>query len=137
VITPIDNIDSVTKSLYEAERNDMNDFERQVIDMIASQDNVFWWHRVIDTKNSDFYINGFIHHYPDFMVKTKSGMFVLIEVKGDFLWNDESKSKLRLGRKWAAAAGANFRYFMVFKEKLVQEDGAYPLDEFSGVMKQI
>ncbi len=68
---------------------------------------------------------------------TKSGFLVLIETKGDHLWNDESRAKLHLGRMWQAQAGGQYRYFMVFKEKPVSEDGAYTLDEFVGVMKSL
>lgn len=54
---------------------------------------------------------------------TQSGKLVMIETKGDHMWNDESKAKLHLGRKWAAEAGSKYRYFMVFKEKITHEDG--------------
>lgn len=70
VITPAYTIDSIPLSLYEAERDDMNDFERQLIDVIVSQKNIRWWHRIIDRRG--FRINGFINHYSDFMVMTKS-----------------------------------------------------------------
>lgn len=91
----------------------------------------------MDRKPEEFVINGFIHHYSDFMIMTQSGMLVMVETKGDFLWNDENKAKLRLGRKWASEAGSKYRYFMVFKEKIIQEDGAYTLDEFIGVIKNL
>lgn len=78
-------------------------------------DNVHWWHRIIERK--DFRVNGYFNHYPDFMVKTKSGKLVLIEAKGDYLDGDDSKKKLILGRKWQELAGRMYRYFMVFKKK--------------------
>lgn len=137
VITPVDKIDSIPLSLYEAEKNDMNDFEFKVINTVVGFGNVKWWHRIIDRKPGEFVLNGFINHYADFMVMTNSGFLVLIETKGDHLWNDESKAKLHLGRMWQAQAGGQHRYFMVFKEKLVREDGAYTLDEFAGVMKSL
>jgi len=137
VITPVDKIDSIPLSLYEAEKNDMNDFEFEVINDVIGLGNIKWWHRIMDRKPGEFVLNGFINHFADFMVMTKSGILVLIETKGDHLWNDESKAKLHLGRKWQALAGGQYRYFMVFKEKLVSEDGAYTLDEFAGVMKNL
>lgn len=68
-------------------------------------ENVRWWHRIIERRN--FKLNGFINHSPDFIVMTKSGVLVLIETKGDHLANDESRSKLKLGRTWQAQVGKN------------------------------
>ena len=135
VITSSCSIDSIPFSLYEAERDDMNNFERQLIDVIVSQKNIRWWHRIIDRKG--FHINGFINHYPDFMVMTKSGKLVLVEAKGDYLDGDDSKTKLKLGRKWQSQAGANYRYFMVFKDKELGLDGAYTIDNFVDVIKNL
>ena len=135
VITASETIDSIPNSLYEAEKNDMNSFEKDVIDIIVSTDNIRWWHRIIERK--DFRLNGNFNHYPDFMVMTKSGKLVLIETKGDYLDGDDSKAKLELGRKWQEQAGKNYRYFMVFKNKDLQMDGAYTLDGFAELIKAI
>lgn len=136
VITPIDSISSIAKSLYEAEGN-INDFEYRVINAVVGLDNVKWWHRVIERKAGEFVLNGFINHYTDFIVMTKSNVLVLIETKGDYLANDDSKQKLHLGRKWQAQAGTQYRYFMVFKDKDLKLGGAYTLDEFIGMLKDI
>ena len=138
VITPANTTTSIPYSLYEAEKDDMNNFERQVIDVIVGTDNIHWWHRIIERK--DFRLNGYFNHYPDFMVMTKSEKLLLIEAKGDYLDGDDSKMKLDLGRKWqeqAGRLGRLYRYFMVFKEKNLGMDGAYTLDEFVDVMKEI
>jgi type III restriction enzyme len=135
VITPASTIDSIPYSLYEAEKDDMNNFERQVIDVVVGTDNIRWWHRIIDRKG--FRLNGYFNHYPDFMVMTKSGKIVLIEAKGDYLDGDDSKAKLELGRKWQEQAGRLYRYFMVFKDKELGMDGAYTLDKFVDVIKEI
>lgn len=135
VITPANTTDSIPYSLYEAEKDDMNNFERQLIDVVVGTDNIRWWHRIIDRK--DFRVNGYFNHYPDFMVMTKSGKLLLIEAKGDYLDGDDSKTKLELGRKWQEQAGRMFRYFMVFKDKELGMDGAYTLDKFVDVMKEI
>ncbi len=135
VITPSETIESIPYSLYEAEKNDMNNFERKVIDVIVGTDNIRWWHRIIERK--DFRINGYFNHYPDFMVMTKSGKLVLVEAKGDYLDGDDSKAKLDLGRKWQEQAGSDYRYFMVFENKELGMDGAYKLDEFVDVIKAI
>ena len=135
VITPAFTTDSIPYSLYEAEKDDLNNFEKSVIDLLVSYDNIKWWHRIIERKGMR--LNGFINHYPDFMVMTKSGKLVLIEAKGDFLDGDDSKTKLKLGRQWQAQAGAQYRYFMVFKDKELGVDGAYTLDKFAEVAKDL
>ena len=135
VITPAEMIDSIPKSLYEAEKNDMNNGEHDLIDAVVGLDNVKWWHRIIDRKG--FRLNGFINHYPDFMVMMKSGKLVLIEFKGDDRDNSDSERKLKLGRLWQAQAGPNYRYFMVFKNREFGIDGAYTMDEFVGVMREL
>ena len=135
VITPAETIDSIPDSLYEAEKDDMNNFERKVIDTVVGMNNIRWWHRIIERK--DFCLNGWFRHYPDFMVMTKSGKLLLIEAKGDYLDGDDSKAKLELGRKWQEQAGRMYRYFMVFNKKELGMDGAYTLDEFANLMKDL
>lgn len=134
VITPAQAIDAIPYSLYEAEKDDMNQFERQVLDVIVSLNNVRWWHRNIERKG--FRLNGFINHYPDFIVMTKKENVILVESKGDYLDGDDSKTKLSLGRAWQAAAGGRYRYFMVFKDKEIGK-GSYKLDDFVEVMKNL
>ena len=138
VITPAETIDSIPKSLYEAEKDDMNNGEHDLIDAVIGLGNVKWWHRIIDRKG--FRLNGFINHYPDFMVMTCSGKLVLIEYKGDDRDNSDSERKLKLGRLWQAQAGPGFRYFMVFmvfKNREFGIDGAYTMDRFMEVMREL
>ena len=131
VITPTQAIDAVPYSLYESEKDDMNPDERLVLDVIVGLDNVRWWHRIIEHKG--FRLNGFINHYPDFVVLTKRGNVILVEAKGDYLDGDDSKKKLALGRAWQRKAGDRYRYFMVFKDKEIGE-GSYKVDELAEVM---
>lgn len=113
----------INKSLYERE-GIMNNFEQSLIMDVASLDNVLFWHRNSDNKDKGFYLNGFSNnHYPDFILYTQKGNIVLVETKGDFLDNDDSKAKNILGKKWAEKSGENFKYFMVFENKNV--DGCY------------
>ena len=135
VITPADTTDAIPKSLYEAEKNDMNNGEHELIDAVVALGNVKWWHRIIE--RNDFRLNGYINHYPDFMVMTNSGKLVLIEYKGDDRDNSDSERKLKLGRKWQAQCGQNYRYFMVFKNREFGIDGAYTLDQFVEIMKEL
>lgn len=133
VITPAETIDTIPYSLYDAEKDDMNQEERNLIDIVVGLGNIKWWHRIIDRKG--FRLNGNINHYPDFMVMTKAGKLVMIEFKGDDRDNSDSRMKLELGRQWQAQAGSNYRYFMVFKNKDFGIDGAYKLEQFIEIMR--
>ncbi len=53
-------------------------------------------------------------HYPDFIVKTQAGRIIALETKGDDRDNMDSELKLKLGKLWAAKAGPDYRYMMVF-----------------------
>lgn len=128
-ISPGDTAKDITKSLYEKEGK-MNGFEEQVINEIGNMSNIAFWSRNIDRKG--FRINGFINHYPDFIIQTKSGKTVLLETKGDHL---DAEQKIRLGAFWASKAGNNFRYFMVYERRTV--DGAYKLEDFLKIIKDI
>jgi len=130
VITSSEATDKVPKSLYEAEWNKMNGFERRTLDVIAGCDGVLWWHRIIEKKG--FHINGFINHYPDFIVMMKSGKIVIVEAKGDDRDNGDSRRKLKLGQTWAAQAGRKYRYFMTFDQNSIE--GAYNLEDFADVL---
>lgn len=116
-ITLQDELVGIDKGLYVAEES-VNGFEYDAIAAIAEHPNVFFWHRNRDKK--EFVLNGFINHYPDFIVRMKSGRTLLIETKGDHLANAESVDKIKLGNKWADLAGDKFRYFMVFESKKVE-----------------
>ena len=135
VITPAETIDTIPYSLYDAEKDDMNQEERNLIDIVVGLGNIRWWHRIIERKG--FRLNGNINHYPDFMVMTKAGKLVLIEFKGDDRDNSDSKMKLELGRQWQAQAGPNYRYFMVFMNKDFGIDGAYKLEQFVEIMREL
>ena len=126
-IAPTAYTKSIVNSLYVAEANDMNELEYRVIRGVASLDNVRWWHR--NRERKDFCINGFINHYPDFLVMMKSGVLLLVETKGDDRDNSDSRRKLSLGKTWEAKAGSDrYGYFMVFDTRAI--DGALSVDEF-------
>lgn len=125
-ISPLEATAAKPKSLYTKEWSKFNNWENRVIDNLIALSNVIWWHRIMEKK--DFYLNGFINHYPDFLLMTAKGHIVLIEAKGDHLANEDSKNKLRLGKTWASAAGSKYRYFMLFEKDPIP--GAYTLDHF-------
>ncbi len=126
-ISPISSIDIYDKSLYEAEESG-NKFERELIQAITGVPNIRWWHRNI--ARTGFAINCFINHYPDFIVRTRSGKIVINETKGDHPVNEEIPVKLHLGRAWQEQAGQGYRYLRVFRDKDISLTGAYPMSEF-------
>lgn len=107
----------IEKGLYVAEET-VNNFEYEVVSAIADNPRVMFWHR--NKEKKEFFINGFINHYPDFIVRMKSGRTILVETKGDYLDNEDSKDKIWLGNKWADLAGNDYKYFMVFQSKEVE-----------------
>jgi type III restriction enzyme len=136
IVTPADTLGGLEKSLYESEAA-VNSTERKVIEEIASRPNVRWWHRISESKPYSFCINGFITHYPDFLVMTDKGTLIVVEVKGDDRDNSDSERKLRLGRKWADKAGDGYRYYMVFDKLNWSKEGAYELSEFIELMRRL
>ena len=128
-MAPGDTAKDITKSLYEKEGS-MNAFEERVINEIGNMTNIAFWTRNIERKG--FRINGFVNHYPDFIIHTKSGKTVLLETKGDHL---DAEQKIRLGRLWASKAGNNYRYFMVYERRTVE--GAYKLEDFLNIIRDM
>ena len=128
-ISPGDTAKDITKSLYEKEGS-MNGYEERVINEIGNMKNIAFWTRNIERKG--FRINGFVNHYPDFIIQTISGKTILLETKGDHL---DAEQKIRLGGLWASKAGNNYRYFMVYERRTV--DGAYKLEDFLNIIKDI
>ncbi len=108
----------------------MNGFEERVINEIGNMQNIAFWTRNMDRRG--FRINGFINHYPDFIIQTKSGKTIILETKGDHL---DAEQKIRLGGLWANKAGNNYRYFMVYERRTVS--GAYKLDDFLNMIREI
>jgi type III restriction enzyme len=128
-IIPGSTSKDITKSLYEKEAS-INPYEERIINEIANLQNIAFWTRNIEMKG--FRINGFINHYPDFIIQTKSGKTVILETKGDHL---DAESKIRLGNLWAGKAGNNYRYFMVYDKRVVE--GAYKLDDFLNIIRML
>ncbi len=128
-ISPGETSKDITKSLYEKEGS-MNGFEERVINEIGNMSNISFWTRNIERKG--FRINGFINHYPDFIIQTKSGKTLILETKGDHL---DAEQKIDLGNVWANKAGNNYRYFMVYEKRIV--NGAYKLEDFLNIIRNV
>lgn len=127
-ITPSENAPAISKSLYVTEGG-VNTLEGRVIRGVADLENIVWWHRNLE-RGRGFVINGFLNHYPDFIVLTENKNIVVVETKGDDRDNSDSKDKLKLGKIWESQAnqiahetGYRYHYMMVFDSKPI--DGAY------------
>jgi len=126
-IAPSDNAPAISKSLYITEGS-VNNLESKVIRGVADLENIVWWHRNLE-RGKGFVINGFLNHYPDFIVLTKSNNIIVVETKGDDRDNSDSKDKLKLGKIWEAQAnqishetGYRYHYMMLFDNNPI--DGA-------------
>lgn len=128
-IMPGETSKDIAKSLYEKEGN-MNSFEESIINEIGNMNNIAFWTRNVERKG--FKINGFINHYPDFIIHSRSGKTILLETKGDHL---DAEQKIRLGNLWAGKAGNDFRYFMVYGFRSVE--GAYKLEDFLNMIREV
>jgi type III restriction enzyme len=134
-IQPITAVTYIEKALYTGEYDDMNPEELSVIQAIDSKENVKWWHRIKDRKG--FCINGFINHYPDFMVYTDKGNVVMVEYKGADRDGSDSQAKAELGRIWADNAGQRYKYFMVFLKDGDAVQGALKMDAFLNTIEKL
>lgn len=124
-IAPSDNAPAISKSLYVTEGG-MNNLESSVIRGVADLENIIWWHRNLD-RGKGFVINGFINHYPDFIILTENKNIIVIETKGDDRDNSDSKGKLKLGTTWADRAnqlshetGYTYHYMMAFENNPIE-----------------
>lgn len=127
-IAPSDNAPAISKSLYVTEGS-VNNLESKVIRGVAELENITWWHRNLE-RGKGFVINGFLNHYPDFVVLTESKNIIVVETKGDDRDNSDSKDKLKLGKIWESQAnmishetGYRYHYMMVFESNPIE--GAY------------
>lgn len=132
-ISPTETGKDLIKSLYVREGK-INSFEEKVIDAVANLESVAFWTRNLE-RGRGFSINGFINHYPDFMIVTKRGKIILLETKGDHLDNPDTAEKIRLGNLWRSKAGNDYRYFMVFETKEVP--GANTLAEVVNTLREL
>lgn len=124
-IAPSENAPAISKSLYVTEGG-VNNLEAKVIRGVADLENIVWWHRNLE-RGKGFVINGFLNHYPDFVVLTQSKNIIVVEAKGDDRDNSDSKDKLKLGKIWESQAnqiahetGYRYHYMMVFESNPIE-----------------
>ena len=126
------------KMLYTGEGK-MNSFEQSLIEEVCGMDNILWWHRNGDNpydKNA-WCINGFLNHYPDFIVMTKKGHLVAVETKGEQLGNEDNFAKARLGYLLDTHDNNDkFSYFMVFEKEKPDRPGCKSRQEFLNLLEK-
>ena len=82
-------------------------------------ENIEWWFR--SREKVDFYVQGWKSgkFYPDFIIKTKSGKYILAEYKGeDRLSNSDTEYKVELGKLWQKLCGDSSRFFLFGKSTM-------------------
>lgn len=123
---------SIKKSLYE-QVGKINEEEKAFISLIASLENVLFWHKFENRGRNNFLLNAcFTNHYPDFLIVTKNNKKIIVEYKGNDRDNSDSENKNKLGEKWQGLAGKEYRYFMVFQSR--ELTGTYHLDSMKEVI---
>lgn len=133
-VHPVELYPPTANTLYEREeRARSTDLESNMADWLAGADNVRWWHRNHQTRG--FSLNGAINHFPDFIVRTQRDTVVLIETKGEHLKNDDSDTKVELGKLWQDCVGRDYRYIMVFDQ--VPVDGALNWQDAIDMLKRV
>ncbi|HOR18161.1 MAG TPA: DEAD/DEAH box helicase family protein [Bacilli bacterium] len=124
------------RTLYTEEENKVNSLEQKFMIKVSSLENIKWWHRNIERRG--FAINGYLNHYPDFVLETKSGVIVLIETKGEHLDGDDSKKKLELGQLWSNnSIPGKYKYFMAFDKTPLNENGSDLLDNIVDLISRL
>jgi type III restriction enzyme len=110
----------------------LNSEEKKLAEKIDLHENVKWWYRSIekDTEHG-LYLQGWQRDkfYPDFIVKTKSGKYLLVEYKGEnLLTNEDTKYKITLGKKWESLTPSNYLFYLVAKGNTPVTKGMGVLD---------
>jgi len=131
-ISPLKVTTTLPKTLYTAEE-EMNGLEYDVAWELANLPNIKWWHRNI--SRTGFNINGYVNAYPDIIAMTESGKVLMIEPKGVHLENEDSRQKVKIGTAWQSMAGANYRYYMIFRDKDLNVKGAVRFDRFMEIVR--
>lgn len=132
-----DNKSIWPKMLYSGEGK-MNSFETKIIEEVCGMDNILWWHRNSDNphdKNA-YCINGFVNHYPDFIICTKNKHIIAVETKGEHLNNPDQLAKARLGKLLDDNDNNPlFSYFMVFEKEKENAPGCVSKAEFFKILE--
>jgi len=105
--------DDFKKHLYE-KAGKMNKEELNLVWQIDGLNNVLWWFR--NPENTGFYIQGWFKNkfYPDFIVKTEKGNYIVLEYKGEHLkGSEDTKYKKAIGEKWEKLSNKKYSFELV------------------------
>jgi len=94
----------------------MNGEETDFAMRVDILENIEWWYR--NREKEDFYLQGWRpgKFYPDFVIKTKGGKYILAEYKGgDRMTNEDTLYKQELGQLWAKLCNGSSQFFLIGK----------------------
>jgi len=97
----------------------MNGEETDLAMRLDILENIEWWNR--NREKEDFYLQGWRSgkFYPDFIIKTKSGKYIVVEYKGgDRLSNDDTSYKDELGKLWEKVNEGKNKFYLVGKNSV-------------------
>lgn len=120
------------KSLYEKEGS-MNGYEQSFIESVSHLSNILFWHR--NESRSGFVINGWINHYPDFLLYTTSGKIIALETKWGDRDNSDSRAKLKLWKIWESLSHGRCKYFMIFQAHPIE--GAHTVESIISILRDL
>jgi superfamily II DNA or RNA helicase len=110
--------DNFQNHLYE-KSGKMNQEELTFAYILDGLDNIAWWFR--NSEIHGFYIQGWLKpkFYPDFIVKTKTNNYFILEYKGEHLEEAiDARYKKEIGNKWAELAGKKYRFSLFGKNEI-------------------
>jgi hypothetical protein len=104
--------DTFQRHLF-AQAGKMDDEESILAEKLDALDNPTWWYR--NRENEDFYLQGWWgRFYPDFIAKTKNGVCLALEYKGEHLATaEDADRKEKLGKIWEEVSCGQCRFWMV------------------------
>jgi len=85
---------------------------------IDTLDEVEFWVRNLERRpqHSFWLQTSTDRFYPDFVCKLKDGRFLVVEYKGEHLWNEDSKEKKALGELWESRSTGKCLFVMPTKK---------------------
>ncbi|TXF35898.1 hypothetical protein E4J93_05855 [Collinsella sp. BA40] len=127
--------DSEAEHNYEAEEGGLDGIEFKMAGLLSNSSRIRWWHRVVERREGELCINGFINHYPDLLAQMANGVVLGIEAKDSRLIGEDPEAKLRPGTRRTDMAEHEFRYMTVFESQKLDMANSLALTEFgSGVL---
>ena len=104
--------DTYERHLF-ARSGKMDDEESILAEKLDALGNLVWWYR--NRENEDFYLQGWWgRFYPDFIAKTKRGICLALEYKGEHIATaEDAQRKEKLGKIWEEVSYGQCRFWMI------------------------